>query len=110
MPPEPSERIQLLVLERRDAARNMARFYVLSIEPTLFGGAALVREWGRLGTRGRRRLDLFQEEAVAREALSDWLARKLQRGYCGVQPANCRSERFRPERVDHYDPQAPLLG
>jgi predicted DNA-binding WGR domain protein len=51
--------VQYLVLERCDPARNMARFYVLTIEPTLFGDTALVREWGRLGQRGRRRLDLF---------------------------------------------------
>lgn len=82
MPPEPSHRVQLLVLERRDPARNMARFYVLTIEPTLFGDAALVREWGRLGTRGRRRLDLFREEAAAFEALETWLTRKRRRGYC----------------------------
>jgi|RhiMethySRZTD1v2_1073278.scaffolds.fasta_scaffold1553572_2 predicted DNA-binding WGR domain protein len=79
-------RVQLLVFERHDPARNMARFYVLSIEPTLFGDAALVREWGRLGTRGRRRLDLFREEAAAREALDVWLARKLQRGYRARAP------------------------
>ncbi|MGY4437513.1 WGR domain-containing protein [Bradyrhizobium sp. LM2.3] len=40
--------VQYLVLERRDPARNMARFYVLTIEPTLFGDTALVREWGRV--------------------------------------------------------------
>ena len=40
--------LQVLVLERVDRAKNMARFYVLSIEPTLLriwrlcaGGAAL---------------------------------------------------------------------
>ena len=41
-------RLQMLVLERRDPSRNMARFYVLAIEPTLFGDMALVREWGRI--------------------------------------------------------------
>lgn len=46
------------MLERRDPSRNMARFYVLAIEPTLFGDMALVREWGRIGSLGRRRLDL----------------------------------------------------
>ncbi len=35
--------LQVLVLERVDRARNMARFYVLSIEPTLFEDLALVR-------------------------------------------------------------------
>ena len=42
--------VQYLVLERCDPARNMARFYVLTIEPTLFGDTALVREWGRLAS------------------------------------------------------------
>jgi len=44
--------IQVLVLERIDRDRNMARFYVLSIEPTLFEDLALVRRWGRMGARG----------------------------------------------------------
>lgn len=75
------QHVQLLVLERRDPARNMARFYVLSIESTLFGDVALVREWGRLGTQGRRRLDLFREHVTASEALDAWLSRKVRRGY-----------------------------
>ncbi|MCK1277385.1 WGR domain-containing protein [Bradyrhizobium sp. 61] len=73
--------VQYLVLERRDPARNMARFYVLAIEPTLFGDTALVREWGRLGGRGRRRLDLFDGHVQAVEALESWLRRKTRRGY-----------------------------
>ena len=36
-------KLQMLVLERRNASCNMARFYVLAIEPTLFGDMALVR-------------------------------------------------------------------
>ena len=73
--------VQYPVLERRDPARNMARFYVLTIEPTLFGDTALVREWGRLGQRGRRRLDLFDGQVQAVEALESWLERKIRRGY-----------------------------
>lgn len=73
--------VQLLVLVRREPAANMARFYVLSLEETLLGDTALVREWGRLGTRGRRRLDLFEARAQASEALESWLGRKLRRGY-----------------------------
>ena len=46
----PSASLQLLVLERRDEGHGMKRFYVLPIEPTLFGDTALVPEWGRLGT------------------------------------------------------------
>lgn len=59
----------------------MARFYVLSIEETLFGDTALVREWGRIGTAGRRRLDLYETQAAASEALELWLGRKARRGY-----------------------------
>ena len=39
-------------MRRIDPARNMRRFYRLSIQPDLFGGASLVREWGRIGARG----------------------------------------------------------
>ena len=59
---------QTLVLERRDASCNMARFYVLAIEPTLFGDMALVREWGRIGSSGRRRLDLYSDLTSTAEA------------------------------------------
>lgn len=77
----PASNVQLLVLERREPAVDMARFYVLSIEETLFGDTALVREWGRIGTAGRRRLDLFERRAQASEALELWLGRKTRRGY-----------------------------
>ena len=85
-----SSNVQLLVLERREPAANVARFYVLTIEETLFGDTALVREWGRLGTSGRRRLDLFEERAQASEALENWLGRKLRRGY-QARPARASS-------------------
>lgn len=71
----------MLVLDRTDPQQNMARFYVLSLEPTLFGDAALVREWGRWGRPGRRRLDLFPDVEAAAEALEDWLRKKTRRGY-----------------------------
>ncbi|OLP61668.1 hypothetical protein BJF93_08680 [Xaviernesmea oryzae] len=68
-------------LRRIDPARNMARFYRLTLEPSLFGPVSMVREWGRIGTRGHRRIDLFdrpQEAEAAHEAL---LRQKLARGY-----------------------------
>jgi predicted DNA-binding WGR domain protein len=74
-------KLQMVVLERRNASRNMARFYVLAIEPTLFDGMALVREWSRIGSWGRRRLDLHPNRAAAAESLDAWLVRKARRGY-----------------------------
>lgn len=40
-----------------------------------------MREWGRLGQRDRRRLDLFAGRVQAVEALEAWLVRKARRGY-----------------------------
>jgi predicted DNA-binding WGR domain protein len=34
-------------LTRIDPARNMRRFYRLDVQPDLFGGFAVVKEWGR---------------------------------------------------------------
>jgi predicted DNA-binding WGR domain protein len=65
------EAFRPLVLNRVDAARNMARFYAMSIEPTLFGGRSLVRNSGRTGTRGRYKIELFEDEAAAEAPLSD---------------------------------------
>jgi predicted DNA-binding WGR domain protein len=80
-------RLQMLVLDRTEPEHNMARFYVLSIESTLFGDAALVREWGRWGRSGRRWLDLYGDVSKAAEALEDWLVRKTRRGYRLVDDA-----------------------
>jgi len=71
-----------LRLRRVDAGRNMARFYALSIEPTLFGDIALVRRWGRIGTSGRQIIELHGDRASASLALSVQAARKRRRGYC----------------------------
>ncbi|WP_230646847.1 WGR domain-containing protein [Bradyrhizobium sp. Leaf401] len=65
----------------------MARCYVHATEPTLFGDTALVREWGRLGRRGRRRMDLVAGRVQAVEALEAWLVRKTRRGYVPKNPA-----------------------
>lgn len=41
-----------------DQASNKRQFYALSVERTLFGEWALVREWGRIGVSCRLRRDL----------------------------------------------------
>jgi predicted DNA-binding WGR domain protein len=79
--PEPTP----LLLHRRDPARNMARFYRLSLEPNLFGGVSLVRNWGRIGAAGRLRIDLHPCEATADRCRSEIAVRKRRRGY--TEPA-----------------------
>jgi predicted DNA-binding WGR domain protein len=73
--------IQYLVLDRLEASCNMARYYVLAIEPSLFGDATLIREWGRIGRPGQRRIELYESQSSAVEALETWLQRKRRRGY-----------------------------
>jgi predicted DNA-binding WGR domain protein len=73
--------LQLVVLEKVDRTTNALRFYVLSIEPTLFCEWSLVRGWGRIGAAERRRIELYQTERAARVELETWLARKQRRGY-----------------------------
>ena len=73
--------IQYLVLDRFDPSCNMARYYVLSIEPSLFGDATLIRQWGRIGQLGQRRVELYENQSLAVEALETWLERKRRRGY-----------------------------
>ena len=69
------------LLRRVDPARNMARYYRVAVEPTLFGWSAVVRDWGRIGRSARRRLDLYGDEDQAVVAADRLLRSKLRRGY-----------------------------
>jgi predicted DNA-binding WGR domain protein len=70
-----------LYIERKDAAKNMARFYAMSIEPTLFGDVCLVRRWGRIGARGQRMEHSFTREEEAVALFLSLLRQKRRRGY-----------------------------
>ena len=60
---------------------NEWRFYRLEIWPDLFGGTLLLRQWGRIGTEGRRRLDPHADPGAAINALARLAGRKRRRGY-----------------------------
>ncbi len=66
---------------RIDAASNMARFYMLSLEPTLFGDVAVFRHWGRIGTRGRQVATFHASMAEAQAMLERQVVRRHRRGY-----------------------------
>ena len=71
----------VLVLERVDRTKNMARYYVLSVEPTLFAVSSPMRRSGRIGSVERTRIDLHASPPLAQMALNTWLERKRRRGY-----------------------------
>ena len=60
---------------------NEWRFYRMEVWPDLFGRALLLRHWGRLGTEGRRRLDLHPDAGAAINALARLARQKRRRGY-----------------------------
>ena len=70
-----------LTLKKIDSSCNMRRYYSLSVQPDLFGNACLVREWGRIGTRGRIRIERHLDEGSALTALVRLSATKRRRGY-----------------------------
>ena len=57
------------------------RYYRLEIWPDLFGRALLVRQWGRIGTAGWRRLDPYPDPGAALNALARLVLAKRRRGY-----------------------------
>ena len=61
--------------------RNEWRYYRMEIWPDLFGRALLVRQWGRIGTEGHRRLDPHPDRGAALNALADLARQKRHRGY-----------------------------
>jgi len=63
-------------LRREDPSKNLRRFYLMTVQRDLFGGASLVREWGRIGSPGQVRIEHHRDEGQAVNALSDLLAAK----------------------------------
>ncbi|SES41181.1 WGR domain-containing protein [Rhizobium sp. NFR03] len=70
-----------LHLTRVDPARNMARFYMLALQPTLFGGVSVIRNWGRIGTQGQAKIETYDDGDAAAGARSRIENAKRRRGY-----------------------------
>jgi predicted DNA-binding WGR domain protein len=68
-------------LTRTDSTRDINRFYLVDITPTLFGEWALLREWGRRGSPGTMRLSSYQRRNEAETAEQRVIKRRLYRGY-----------------------------
>ena len=68
-------------LARIRPERNEWRFYRMEVWPDLFGRVLLLRQWGRIGTEGRRRLDPHPDPGAALNALARLAGQKRRRGY-----------------------------
>ena len=70
-----------LVLHRIDPEQGIRRFYSLMIERDLFGTIRLVRNWGRIGTKGQELVEIHANEVEAGLALEAVAQGKRRRGY-----------------------------
>jgi predicted DNA-binding WGR domain protein len=69
-----------LVLHRIDPEQGIRRFYSLMIERDLFGTVRLVRNWGRIGTKGQELVEIHEDEIAAGKALEAVAQVKRRRG------------------------------
>lgn len=70
-----------LYLERRDPARNMARYYSFALETDLLGDVVAIRRWGRIGSVGRQIMVPCPSVDVAMTTLTQLVRAKRRRGY-----------------------------
>ena len=71
----------MLDLRRINSAKNMRRFYRLDVQPDLFCGFLLLKQWGRIGAGGRIKAERYESEATALDALRRHAERKRRHGY-----------------------------
>ena len=64
-----------------DPSRNMARYYHMTIQPTLFVEWSRVREWGRIGKGGQVKQASFSSAEESRQAFTRLAKAKQRRGY-----------------------------
>jgi predicted DNA-binding WGR domain protein len=68
-------------LQKRDPQRNQHRYYLLDVQPHLFGGWSVIREWGRIGHPGQVKIDLCDSLEEAAQTFNGKLRQKQRRGY-----------------------------
>ena len=72
---------RLLHLRRIDPVYKMRRYYRMAIQSDLFGKSSLVREWGRIGSRGQMMVETRPDQGQAVNALLKLAQAKQRKGY-----------------------------
>lgn len=75
-----------VILTRIRPWKNERRFYAASVAGDLFGNILLFRNWGRIGTAGRIRYDIFPGAPEATAAMEKLATAKRRRGYITERP------------------------
>lgn len=74
-------------ITRVDPEKNMARWYEIDIQPTLFGEFIVERHWGRIGATGQSKTFWFDNEDAADLMVSQVSIAKARRGYIAPAPS-----------------------
>jgi predicted DNA-binding WGR domain protein len=72
-------------LNRIRPERNEWRFYAMEITIDLFGSPAVLRNWGRIGARGRLRTDPYSDIGSACDAMNALADLKRRRGHSDAE-------------------------
>jgi predicted DNA-binding WGR domain protein len=80
----------MVFLTRIDPARQLQRFWLALVTPTLLGGWSLLREWGRIGSPGTVSSRTFEREDEARRAERAGIRRRERHGYQPTQNVAAR--------------------
>jgi predicted DNA-binding WGR domain protein len=73
-----------MLLHRHNAETNVHRFYSMCLGRDLFGDWLFYREWGRISSPGRVKVDRYETEAAAQTAFVKLLKKKQRKGYTAV--------------------------
>ena len=74
-------------MTRVDSEQNMARFYEIDVQRTLFGNYTVERHWGRIGAVGQSKTFWFDDEEAAVKMASQVSTAKTRRGYISPAPS-----------------------
>jgi predicted DNA-binding WGR domain protein len=80
----------MVFFTRIDPAKNIRRFWLATVTPTLLGGWSLVREWGRVGQPGTVKASTFESENEARRAEQQGIRKRERHGYHADQDVVAR--------------------
>lgn len=78
-------RFGMAFFTRIDAAKNIRRFWLSVVTPTMFGSWSVLREWGRIGSPGRVQLRTFDSEEEAQRAEQQGIKKRQRHGYHETQ-------------------------
>ncbi len=76
-------------MTRVDPEKNMARWYEVDVQPTLFGEFTVERHWGRIGSIGQSKTFWFDDEPRADKMARLVSDAKSRRGYAAPPSPTC---------------------